>query len=77
MLAGEPCLDLDGHAVRLRPGACGAIPVGTPHAWRHDGGEPARWIDMAAPRPRGPSQPPDTFFLGPAPVTERTGTRRA
>jgi quercetin dioxygenase-like cupin family protein len=70
VLAGEPCLYLDGRALRLRPGACGVIPVGVPHAWRYDGGEQARWIDMAAPRPRGQSKPADTFFLSPAPDTE-------
>lgn len=69
VLAGEPCLYLDGHAVRLRSGACGVVPVGTPHAWRHDGGETARWIDMTAPRPRDGSKPRDTFFVGPAPET--------
>jgi quercetin dioxygenase-like cupin family protein len=68
VLAGEPCLDLDGQVVRLRPGACGIVPVGMPHAWRNDGDE-ARWIDMASPRPRDATQPPDTFFLGPAPAT--------
>ena len=65
VLAGEPALYLDGHGVRLREGACGAIPVGVPHAWRSDGR--AEWIEMASPRPRGPDQPPDTFFLGAAP----------
>jgi quercetin dioxygenase-like cupin family protein len=65
VLEGEPVLFLDGQGVRLRRGACGAIPVGVPHAWRSDG--PTRWIEMASPRPRGPEQPPDTFFLGPAP----------
>jgi len=69
VLAGEPCLDLDGHAVRLRPGACGIVPVGMRHSWRNDG-EEARWIDMASPRPRDATQPPDTFFLGPAPATD-------
>ena len=36
VLSGEPTLYLDGHAVRLKPGACGAIPVGscTPGAAR-------------------------------------------
>src|SRR5581483_5622111 len=60
-----------GRGVRLRPDACGAIPVGVPHAWRSDGR--ARWVEMASPRPRGPDEPPDTFFLGGAPndpVTE-------
>ena len=65
VFAGEPVLYLDGRGVRLRPNACGAIPVGVPHAWRSDGR--AEWIEMASPRPRGPDQPPDTFFLGAAP----------
>jgi quercetin dioxygenase-like cupin family protein len=66
VLAGEPVLYLDGHGVELRPGACGAIPVGVAHAWRAAGS--SRWIEMASPRPRTPgSQPSDTFFLGPAP----------
>jgi quercetin dioxygenase-like cupin family protein len=65
VLEGEPCLYLDGRGVRLRPNACGAIPVGVPHAWKAD--EHARWIEMAAPRPRRPDQPADTFFVGGAP----------
>jgi quercetin dioxygenase-like cupin family protein len=65
VLEGEPCLYLDGRGVRLRPNACGAIPVGVPHAWKSD--ERARWIEMAAPRPRLPDQPADTFFVGGAP----------
>jgi quercetin dioxygenase-like cupin family protein len=66
VLAGEPVLYLDGCGVQLEPEACGAIPVGVPHAWRSEGH--SRWIEMASPRPRGPDQPPDTFFLGPAPA---------
>jgi quercetin dioxygenase-like cupin family protein len=65
VLEGEPALYLHGHGVTLRPNACGAIPVGVPHAWRCAGR--ARWIEMASPRPRPPEQPPDTFFLGDAP----------
>ena len=65
VLEGEPVLYLDGRGVRLCPNACGAIPVGVPHAWRRD--DRARWIEMAAPRPRPPDQPPDTFFVGGAP----------
>jgi quercetin dioxygenase-like cupin family protein len=65
VLEGEPCLYLDGRGIRLRPNACGAIPVGVPHAWRGD--ERSRWIEMAAPRPRPPDQPADTFFIGGAP----------
>jgi quercetin dioxygenase-like cupin family protein len=68
VLSGEPTLYLDDVAVRLKAAACGAIPVGAKHAWRSDG--KARWIEMASPRPRGEGEPPDTFFLGPAPDTE-------
>ena len=49
---GNPVLVLDRRAITLMPGACGVVPVGVPHAWR-GGGQPARWIDMAAPQPRG------------------------
>lgn len=65
VLEGRPTLYLDGHAVRLQPGACGVIPVGAPHAFRSD--DEARWLEMAAPRPRADRS--DTFFLGPAPDT--------
>jgi quercetin dioxygenase-like cupin family protein len=68
VLSGEPTLYLEDLAVRLRGSACGAIPVGAPHAWRAD--STARWVEMASPRPRGEGQPPDTFFLGPSPDTE-------
>jgi quercetin dioxygenase-like cupin family protein len=63
VLEGEPLLHLDGQGVKLKPGACGAVPVGVPHAFRCDGR--ALWIEMAAPRPRADGS--DTFFLGPAP----------
>jgi quercetin dioxygenase-like cupin family protein len=63
VLEGEPVLYLDGRGVRLRPGACGAVPVGTPHAFRC--ADSARWIEMASPRPRVDAS--DTFFLGSAP----------
>jgi quercetin dioxygenase-like cupin family protein len=68
VLSGEPTIYLEDTAVRLREAACGAIPVGARHAWRAEG--TARWIEMASPRPRGDGQPPDTFFVGPAPETE-------
>jgi quercetin dioxygenase-like cupin family protein len=66
VLSGTPVLYLDGRGLKLEPDACGAIPVGIPHAWRCDG--KAEWIEMASPRPRGPGEPPDTFFVGEAPV---------
>jgi len=68
VLEGEPILYLDGHGVRLTPGACGVIPVGVPHAWRS--AAPARWIDMRSPRPRDGDQPTDTFVTGPTPDGE-------
>ena len=68
VLSGHPVLSLDGRSVRLQPNACGAIPVGVPHAWRS--GDPAQWIEMASPRPRSAGQPPDTFFVGGAPTEE-------
>ncbi len=66
VLSGTPVLYLDGRGLKLEPDACGAIPVGVPHAWRCEG--EGRWIEMASPRPRGPGEPPDTFFVGEAPV---------
>ena len=68
ILDGEPVLYLDGRGVRLKPGACGVIPIGVAHAWRTP--RPASWIDMRAPRPRDPDQPTDTYVLGPTPEAE-------
>jgi quercetin dioxygenase-like cupin family protein len=65
VFSGSPVLYLDGRAVRLEADACGAIPVGAPHAWSSEGR--AEWIEMASPRPRAGGGPPDTFFLGPPP----------
>jgi quercetin dioxygenase-like cupin family protein len=65
VLEGEPTLYLDDAAIGLKPGACGVIPVGAPHAWRARGA--SRWIEVASPRPRAAGEPPDTFFAGPAP----------
>jgi quercetin dioxygenase-like cupin family protein len=64
VLEGEPDLYLEGRGVKLEHGACGAIPVGTPHAFRSEGR--SLWIEMAAPRPRLDGS--DTFFLGPPPA---------
>jgi quercetin dioxygenase-like cupin family protein len=63
VLEGEPVLYLEGRGAKLKPGACGLIPVGAPHAFRCEG--PGLWLEMAAPRPRVDRS--DTFFLGPAP----------
>ena len=66
VLEGEPVLYLDGHGVRLQPGACGLIGIGTPHGFRCE--DRGLWLEMAAPRPRLDGS--DTFFLGPAPDGE-------
>jgi len=63
VLEGEPVLYVDGRGVKLKPGACGVVPVGIPHAFRCD--DRSLWIEMGAPRPRADGS--DTFFLGPAP----------
>ena len=73
VLEGEPVLYLEGRGVTLKPGACGAIPVGSPHAFRSTA--PARWIEMVSPRPR--SDGSDTFFLGPASDPDAEPARRA
>lgn len=68
VLDGSPVLLLDGRAYRLRPGACGVMPVGVRHAWRGPAEGSARWIDMCAPQPRvDGAGGQDTFFVGPAP----------
>jgi quercetin dioxygenase-like cupin family protein len=67
VLEGSPVLVLDGRGHRLRPGGCGVVPVGVPHAWLA-GEEGARWIDMCSPQPRDEdAAAPDIFFVGPAP----------
>jgi quercetin dioxygenase-like cupin family protein len=62
---GEPVLVMEGTGHRLLPGACGVIPVGTPHAWLGPASGTAQWIDMLTPIPREPTEPRDIFFFGP------------
>src|SRR5690606_35034068 len=69
---GEPTLILDGRSYPLVPGACGVVPIGTPHAWLGPKDGTAKWIDMLTPIPRGPGEPEDIFFLG-APKAHETG----
>src|SRR3974390_1496995 len=69
---GEPTLILDGRAFPLVPGACGVVPVGTPHAWLGSQNGPSKWVDMLTPIPRDPGEPEDIFFLGP-PKAYETG----
>jgi quercetin dioxygenase-like cupin family protein len=64
VLDGSPVLVLAGRAHLLRPGACGVVPVGVPHAWAGPDGGAARWIDMYAPQPRADGAGgTDTFFV--------------
>jgi quercetin dioxygenase-like cupin family protein len=71
VLEGSPTLIIDARAYQLAPGACGVVPLGTPHAWVASGQGTARWIDMLAPQPRSGDAPADTFFLGPVATYER------
>ena len=64
---GEPVLIMEGRAHALMPGACGVIPVGTPHAWLGPKSGTAKWIDFFSPMPREPGAPGDIFFLGSPP----------
>lgn len=61
---GEPTLVLDGRAYPLLPGACGVVPIGTPHAWIGPKEGVAKWAEMLTPIPRGAGEPEDIFFLG-------------
>jgi quercetin dioxygenase-like cupin family protein len=65
--AGDPTLILDGRGYRLGPGSCGLIPVGMKHAWLGPTSGTARWLDMAAPCPKGENFAAGTYFLGPPP----------
>jgi len=62
LLAGHVIVSIDEHAHLLGPGDYGAIKVGTPHAWRNVGSEPAQWLEMAAPQPKSYGKERDTFF---------------
>ena len=70
VLQGHPVLILEGRATRLRPGACGLIPVGMGQAWLGPEEGTASWIDMNAPCPKGENFADDTYFQSPPPETE-------
>jgi quercetin dioxygenase-like cupin family protein len=53
VLEGAPILDTIEGSTLLRAGDYGLLPIGLSHAWRNPGDEPARWVDMLAPQPRG------------------------
>jgi len=52
VLDGAPSLHTEWATVELRAGDYGLIPVGTPHAWRNERPETARWASMRSPQPR-------------------------
>jgi quercetin dioxygenase-like cupin family protein len=68
VLEGHLVVQTPGEAVRLGPGDYGLIPIGVPHALRHegdegdDGGQQAVFARMSAPTPR-PDHDFDTFVV--------------
>lgn len=51
-LEGEVVLQTTEGAIRLRPGDYGLVPLGVPHGWRNESGQPARWAQMLTPQRR-------------------------
>jgi quercetin dioxygenase-like cupin family protein len=51
-LDGALVLRTPDGATRLVPGDYGLIPLGVPHGWANESGEPVRWAQMRAPQPR-------------------------
>jgi quercetin dioxygenase-like cupin family protein len=70
ILAGRACVAIDDASRMLGPGDYGALKVGTRHGWRNVGGEPVRWLQMAAPQPKPPGRERDTFFVRDARLPE-------
>lgn len=67
-LSGQVVLQTTGGATELRPGDYGLIPLGVPHAWRNESGQPARWAQMLAPQRRA-RHAEDTLAVPPLPST--------
>jgi quercetin dioxygenase-like cupin family protein len=63
ILSGRAIVSIGNNAHLLGPGDFGAIKVGTSHAWRNDGSEPVRWLQMAAPQPKTTGDIKDTWFV--------------
>jgi quercetin dioxygenase-like cupin family protein len=66
VLAGRAELTIDNRRYRIGPGDFGALKVGTPHAWRAEGNEAVRWLQIAAPQPKPIGRERDTFFPTPS-----------
>ncbi len=63
LIEGNPTLVFEQGGYSLSPGACGLIPLGTPHAWIGPEQGRARWLDMLAPQPSADGE--HTHFIGP------------
>jgi quercetin dioxygenase-like cupin family protein len=63
VVAGSPCLTLDGRTYRLGPDDAAFIGVGATHSWHVPDSEPCRWIDLQTPQARDATDPADTFFV--------------
>jgi mannose-6-phosphate isomerase-like protein (cupin superfamily) len=64
ILEGSPIVQIGEQTYQLGPGNFGLISTGVKHAFRHAGSQPARWLEMQAPQPRGRDYGRDTFFIG-------------
>jgi quercetin dioxygenase-like cupin family protein len=63
VLEGTVQLNRDGKVFALGPGDYALIPIGTPYAFRNVDAERARWVEKCAPRPKGPDEWQDSFFV--------------
>ena len=63
VLEGRVVARIDGHDYLFGPGDYGMIPPGVPHALRHVGDQPMRWLEALSPQPKAPGQERDTLFL--------------
>ncbi len=64
VLGGRPVVEVGPQRFRLAPGDYALFPVATPHSWRNNGSEEARWLELSTPQPLTPSSGrEDTYFL--------------
>lgn len=64
VLGGTTHLTMLGRTTELGANDCGLIPLGVPHRWSNEDGEPARLVEVTAPRARpDPAGVNDTVFL--------------
>ena len=73
ILEGSVLAQIGDQTYTLGPGNFGLIPTGVPHAWRNNGSQPARWLEMQAPQPRDATYGRDTFFSTEAPAQDAKG----